>query len=326
MDDDFLKRYHAPPRDAFARELKQRIDRSTIKEHTMRKNLMRWSPALLAASVIVAALLVLALPPTRAWAQDFLNLFRVKKFAAVQVDPSRAQQLENLDMEKLLGDEVQVIKEPGKPQQVADVAAASAQAGYALVAPGVVPAGSKLQVFVQGEGLARGTANVEKLQSVLDTIGLTDVRVPAALNGAQVTIKTPVSVLMQYTSTKGRVSFMQSPSPEVDLPDGVDLAQLGEIGLRVAGLNADDAHNMAQSIDWHSTFLVPIPVGAGEFRQVTVNGVDGLMVTATNTPQSRANAYARGESVILWASDNMVYALNGTDSAVNLLDMANSVH
>ena len=80
---------------------------------------------------------------------------------------------------------------------------------------------------------------------------------------------------------------MQSRSPEVSLPPGADLAQLGEIGLRILGLDATEAHRFAGSIDWHSTFLVPVPAKEAEFRQVQVNGHPALLVTAKPDAQAR---------------------------------------
>jgi hypothetical protein len=118
---------------------------------------------------------------------------------------------------------------------------------------------------------------------------------------------------------------MQSPSPEVDLPPGVKLAQLGEIALRVLGLSKQEAHDFAQKVDWNSTFLIPIPADAAEVRQVNVNGAEGLMINASNTAQNRRSPYAKSDSMVLWAKDGMVYAMHGDSGSVDLLELANSV-
>lgn len=328
MDDEFLNQYRQAPRPEFARQLQERIERPMyVRPSPLRQTLKRWSPALLAASVILAAILIFTLPPARLLAQDFLGLFRVRKFAAITVDPQRIKQLDsaNLDLEKLVGDQVHVNKEPGKPVQVASPQEAGKRAGFTVAVPTNLPQDAKLEVYVQGEGSATITANIEKLQSVLDVLGINDVQIPQSLNGAKITVNKPSAVLLEYTLKNGKLSLMQSPSPEVDLPKGVNLAQLGEIGLRVLGLPRDQAHDLAQKVDWSSTFLIPVPANAGQVRQVTVSGADGLMLTSNGNAVNGNRPYARGDSVILWANNNMVYALQGNASAVDLLEIANSV-
>jgi hypothetical protein len=329
MNDEFLKYYRQSPRADFARQLHEKIDGGTnmVKPNTWRRTLTRWSPALLAAMIVLAIALVVALPPARALAQDFLDLFRVKKFAAIQIDPARVQQLENLnlDTEKLFADNVQVLQEPGKPVTVASVEEAGQRAGFNVAVPLQLPNGAKLQVSVQGAGAGVLTANVSKVQELLNLVGIDDAQIPQQLDGAKITIRKPAAVLQKYTFKNGAIEFMQSPSPEVELPPGVELKQLAEIGLRVLGLSKNEAHNFADKIDWSSTFLIPIPANAAEVRQVSVNGADGLMLTSNGTARNGRSPYANGEAMILWAKGDMVYALHGYGSAVNLLEIANSV-
>lgn len=327
MDDEFLNRYRETPRPEFARRLHERIAQPMSTQKTWRHTLTRWSPALIAATIILAVVLVISLPPTRALAQDFLNLFRVKKFAAITIDPARVKQLDNLniDAEALFAENVQVIKEPGKPVQVASAQEAGERAGFTVAVPSALPKNAKLEASVEGEGSAVITANVAKAQELLDLVGITDVTIPAQLDGAKITITKPASVELKYTFKNGTVRLMQSPSPEVELPQGVELKQLGEIGLRVLGLSAEDARNFAAKVDWSSTFLIPIPANAAEVRQVTVNGAEGLMLTSNGTAHNGRSAYANGEAVILWANNGMVYAMQGNGNAVDLLDLANSV-
>lgn len=329
MDDQFLKNYRQSPRAEFARQLQDKLNGETRMQtqKTWRQSLRRWSPAFVAAAILLALVLVVSLPPTRALAQDFLDLFRVKKFATITIDPARMKQLDNLnvDTEKLFADNVQVLQEPGKPVQVASVEEAAQRAGFNVAVPSQAPQGAKLQVSVQGEGAAVITANVAKTQELLELAGVNDVKIPAQLDGAQITIRKPAAVVLTYKLQDGSIALMQSPSPEIELPTGVELKQLGEIGLRVLGLSADEARDFANKVDWSSTFLIPIPANAAEVRQVTVNGAEGLMINASSTAQNRRGLYARGNSLILWAKDGMVYGLQGNGGAVDLLEIANSV-
>lgn len=329
MDDQFLKQYRESPRPEFARQLQDKLNGETVMQtqKTWRQSFKRWSPAFIAAAILLALVFVVSLPPTRALAQDFLDLFRVKKFATITIDPARMKQLDNLDVdtEKLFADNVQVLQEPGKPVQVASVEEAAQRAGFQVAAPSQVPQGAKLQVAVQGAGAMVITANVAKTQELLELAGVNDVKIPAQLDGAQITVRKPAAVILTYKLKDGNLSLMQSPSPEIELPQGVELKQLGEIGLRVLGLSADEARDFANKVDWSSTFLIPIPANAAEVRQVTVNGADGLMLTSNGAARNGRSLYAKGDSVLLWANNGMVYAMQGNTNAVDLLELANSV-
>jgi hypothetical protein len=158
------------------------------------------------------------------------------------------------------------------------------------------------------------------------------------LNGQTVTVDKPAMVVMNYQNGNNRLTFMQSHNPQIALPEGVDMAQLGEIALRVAGMAPDEARRFAQSIDWNSTMLIPVPANASSFRQVDVHGTSGLLITtsgagflppsvqkdANGNPQAREPRAAQPGSILVWAEGDMVYAVEGTGN-VTLVDLANSL-
>ncbi|MCC7161258.1 MAG: hypothetical protein IT331_02095 [Anaerolineae bacterium] len=328
MDDQFLKQYREAPRPEFARQLHNKLEGDSMKPQpkTLRRRLARYTPALIAAALIVAAVLVMSLPPTRALAQDFLNLFRVKRFATISIDPQRIQELEGLqlDAEKLLSRNNARVVEPKKPVEVASVQEASERAGFSVAVPATVPNGAALQVLVEDAGLAEFTANTRELDELLKLVGVTDVQLPPQLDGAQIKVSKPAAVMLQYTSHEGKFSVIQSPSPQVELPAGVELRQLGEIALRVLGLSPDQARDFAAKMDWNTTLLIPIPADAAQVRQVHVNGADALMLISNGSGQNPRGGRS-GDTLILWAKDGMVYGLSGNSNSADLLEIANSV-
>lgn len=337
--DDFLNKFRKEPSPEFSRHLYQRINQPMENKPVKTRMFTLWKPAFAAVGVLLALALVFS-PSARAMAQDFLNLFRVKRFAAISVDESRLTALEQnkVDIQSLLSSNTEVLKEPGEPVTVDTPQAAAQLAGLNVFTPANVPQGYKLdKISVQGAGSVRFKADTARLQSLIDTLGVTDVQIPAQLNGQTVTVEKPPVVVMNYaltvngavpTNTKHLI-IMQAHNPQVTLPDGVNMAQLGEIALRVAGMSADEAHRFAQSIDWSSTMLVPVPATASSFREVNVRGVTGLLVTTSNSSTAQGTgkgAYASSSgSILLWAEGDMVYAITGSGDNVQLVDLANSL-
>jgi hypothetical protein len=122
--------------------------------------------------------------------------------------------------------------------------------------------------------------------------------------------------------------LLQSATPQVELPEGLDLATLGRLGLRLAGMSANEALSFSRAIDWRSTFLVPVPVQGGTFREVEVSGHKGLLVTFR--PPAPADASAprpRAQGLVLWSTNDKVMALQGPGSSegIELLEMAQSI-
>jgi len=310
--------------------LRERLRRSEDAAPAKRSPLpWRLNPALGALAAVIAVVLLFTIPSVRASAQAFLDLFRVRNFAVVQVDQARLDRIRELhtqagrDPGMILFDDVEKVKDPGEPRVFTDPVAAGQAAGFQALVPATIPGGMRADtILVQGETEARMTVNGAKLRSLLTSLGIDDVTVPPQLDGTRVTAHMSPALCVRYRGDRSQAALIQARSPEVSLPQGLDLPQIGEIGLRIVGLSAAEAHRFAQSIDWHTTLLVPVPTNASSFREVSVRGHKGLLVSTTGEGNIH---HPRRGSVLLWSEGDMVYALSGTLDEMNLMQMANSL-
>jgi hypothetical protein len=112
--------------------------------------------------------------------------------------------------------------------------------------------------------------------------------------------------------------------PEVLMPAGIDLAQVGEIGLRVLGMPATEAREFATSVDWRSTFLVPVPPMATRFRQVLVGADRGVEIEGPLIDP--ATKVEKGNwNLLLWSRGGRVYGIRSTMRLGDVMAMANSL-
>lgn len=327
MDDRFLRDHAREPRPGFARALRERL--REIEQRDPEPMGFRLHPALAAALVMAVVVGVFMVPAVRATARDLLDLFRVRNLTAVPFDPARIERLKSLADgtsegagPALFGFDTEVLKAPGEPRRFDTPQAAASAAGLSVREPSELPKGITLDgVIVTGEGEARLTADTRHLASVLELLDLDDVRVPSEWDGRSLTVHMPRAVIMKYAKGDRRVEFRQAASPEVDLPPGADLAQMGEVALRVLGLDAREARRTAERIDWNSTLLVPVPVHASTFREVTIHGGKGLMIEM----RPDENKKERRGSLVLWTEEGRVYALAGNLQSGEMVLMAESV-
>jgi hypothetical protein len=346
VSDDFLSRLREEPRPELVSTLGERL-RAIDAARRERAPLRRLVPALAGAAFIAVVAVAFTLEPVRAAAREFLDLFRVKRFAAVPVDPDRIARLQQsgLDLKSLVGGQVEVRVAAEKPVTVNGAEAGALEAGVEPHQPATLPAGFELaEVSVARPGAYRVRLDTAKLEQLAQLVGANEIEIPPSWNGATVDIEMPPVLAMQYrragadpaaSGTPGTMSeavagfvFLQSKNPEVVLPEGVELATLGRLGLRVAGMSAAEAESFARSIDWRATLLVPVPVRGGTFREVDVNGHRGLLVTAQPEPRRSTDAAprrARHHSVVVWAAEDEVFAVQGPGDGVDVLAMAQSV-
>jgi len=322
MNDDLLYSLQQSPDPAFAAQLRQRLAQEVGHRETRRWPARR---AAVAATVVLVIAGLFTLPVIRASAESFLAMFRVANFVGVPME-RRALKADGaaVDLPRLLGDQVQVLQDPGRPVNVGSVANASAAAHFAVAEPTYLPRDTRLaDVAVQAPGAVRITADADRLRDALNVLNIRDVEVPQGLDGKVAVVRTASVVRLEYAVRGLSFSVLQTTMPDIALPSGINLAQLGEMALRISGMTRVDAHRFAQTIDWHSTVLVPVPPNAEQFRQVDINGHQGLMVQSI--PPGTASQSQRRLSSVLWSTGSRVFAVQGTVPAGDALQIAASI-
>jgi hypothetical protein len=329
MEDRFLHELRREPPAGFSRALREHL--RGIEDESPARG-FRLMPALATAATAALIAFAFTLPAVRVAAQNALDMFRVKSFAPVEIDPARLDQLRALrdqtgkDPAMLVFDDQEVLQKPAQPIDYPSADMAGSAAGLpGLRRPGVpLPNGmSFTKATVSGDGAARVTLHVDRLRKLVDLLGLNDVHVPSQLDGQKVLVHMPKIVAQEFVNGTNHLSLVEAHSPEVTLPPGVNLAELGEIGLRVLGLDADEAHRVAASIDWKSTLIVPVPPGAESFRQVTVNGHKGLLIRCERT-DANGNRHRSG-GMLVWTEGDRVLGMQSNISGEDIVEVAQTL-
>lgn len=301
---------------------------TTVKERfeMMKQTLLnsRWRPAVIGLVALAVVLVAFSFAPVRHAAAQFLGVFRVQSFAVIPVDQAQLERLESLeDMvdSGMLG-EPTYLREPGEEQIVDDAAEASELAGFRVREPAELPGELALSKFAVETGPAMlFEVDPAVAQMVLGAAGVEDVALPFD-EPVSVEVDVPSVVLQQYTLGGRRLSVTQMPSPTVTLPPGVDPVRLGELFLQFLGVPAEDAQRLAATIDWGSTLVVPMPADVGQFREVQVGDVTGLLLE-----EQRPNSAGYRQRVVMWQRDGIVYGVEGRNiGASDLLLAANSLY
>ncbi len=263
----------------------------------------------LAALLVVGGLF--ALEPVRAMASDFLGLFRVEQFTTVSVDPARMQQIgEALNQNMYMGEQ-EILKDRGQPTSVASLDEAAAQAGFTPTTPQGF--GTPDEIMVTDSWAERYTPDLASLRAVFQAVGEDPSLLPDNIDGQPFDISVPAGVMLNYSDgdpdLHNDFTIFQIPSPTVKVPDGVDVQALGNAMLQLLGMTPQQAARLSQRIDWATTLVVPIPVGAANVTEVDINGTSGLLFEASNDANS-----GEPQSAIVWQKNGVVTMVTGSNN------------
>lgn len=270
----------------------------------------RLRPMTISAAALACLLILFSFAPAP-WGQaaaDFLGIFRVRKFAVIPLDVAQQQKLESLAQQVEDGrfGKPTSVRELGKPQPVADLAEASRLVGFIVRTPATLPAGATVKsLTVQSGPVLRYEMDRVVMAALLAATQAQGVKLPA-VDKITLEVDVPFVATQEFTIGAGRLAIMQMTSPQVNIPPGLDLTAIGEVGFKFLGMPDADARRLAQSIDWTSTLVIPLPADVVQYREVTVDGVPGLLI------EHSAGKSGRRAASILWQKDGIVYGIEGS--------------
>ena len=312
----------------------------------------RWRPSWGLAAAAVAVAVLIGFGPVRLLAQRVLAMLRVQKITVVSIDPTTLMSGSEPDsrpyklINQFFADNVVVTMDPGKPEVVAAVTKAAQMTGYPIRIIGNLGAPQRLEV--KGETAFQMTVNRDRVETLLDEIGRSDIRIPQSANGALVAVHIPKIVFSMYgncpvrrrtgdsnlqpraeelaerkmermadTSNTNCTYLVQAPSPTVSVPPDLNMSEIAEAALQLAGMSPAEAHSFCQTVDWSSTLVVPIPRNSSSSENVSVDGVEGTLITET---LAQGNRYS-----LLWTKNGVIHSLMGHGSSSDALTLAASL-
>jgi hypothetical protein len=262
----------------------------------------------------------------------------VEQVTVVPIDFTGMQELTGngalgKQISELVSSSITMNTKPGNPVTASDASDASQKAGFTVRLP---QNATSSRISVTGNAAFTFTIDRTKAQALLTEAGRSDLFLPDSIDGAVISVTVPASVQADYGSCPDPSTFdsaqrgsmsrqypdcvilSEIPSPTVKAPANVDVAQLAQIGLEFTGMTSDQAAAFTKSVDWTSTLVVPVPINAATYQQLTVDGVTGTLVQrpADDAPQF----------VLLWVKNGIVYAIGGLGTnSQQAIDMANSL-
>jgi hypothetical protein len=299
------------------------------------------------AAAVALTFLVGFTPQGQALAAQFLAQFRSQRFAVVTV-PTEPGQMGSFQQLERLGT-VSTPSAAKSPETVASIAEASRRVGFAVKQPDAsrLPQGlspqPRIQVMPGGE--VRFTFDRDRAREYFKSIGRTDVSMPDTFHGATLVVNLPNAVLLDYSVSSGSGSQRAvsasagskgaQPAPAAskgellptmlvvgqsgELTAGVEgkpsLAELREFLLGLPGLPPDTVRQLRAIDDWTATVPIFLPAENLQWKETTIAGARGLLLSEGSGLGSAA----------IWQRDGRVYGVLGTLRAQDVQQIAESL-
>src|SRR3982075_2032225 len=296
-----------------------------------------------AAIAVVLLVGSLSIPGTRHLLQKSLGSLRMQKVQAVNVDLSpfvdaNANPTLHQMVAQMISDKVQILVNEND-QPVSDAAAATQMAGFHVQ---LISARKDSPILVVGgEHKVNVTVDRERLQEIVNEAGHPDLVLPQSLNGSSLAVQIPRSANIQYGTCPGPatatnaitsnitgptptttqfsdgVRLRERPSPIVNVPSGLDVGNLAQIGLETGGMTPNQARDFLQTVDWKSTLSMSVPRFLRSYEEVKVAGTKGTLLSMAGR---RGPGYT-----LIWAKNGIVYTLTGFGDSSQAVGLADSL-
>jgi hypothetical protein len=304
-------------------------------EHTTRSKAPLW---LLLGVLVVTGLALTR--PGRAAAHGFLSSLRIerpKRVTAAYAPPAGSRYTRRTqDMVARMVTAKVDVTENEPDQAVADTGGLAAAAGFTpLLAP--TDRGTPTLVVTGARTIAMSIQR-SQLSTILREAGA-PADLPASLDGATITMKTPRGVRAQYghcpapedttlqgqfqgrppTTAENRDCIVLTEQPEVSatLPSGLDVDRLVNIALEVSGMSPVEARRFRAVFDARAALSLDLPRFVRSHDFVAVRGSKGVLMN---------QGWRRGPSyTLVWADGDRVYSLSGWGASADAVPLADSL-
>lgn len=282
------------------------------------KNMQKYKKIVAAACAAVVLATSIAVPPVRSAIASTLSIFRVENVKGINISLTDLQEIQKkiaanqseIDMEKLGkisvkgGDRSTITIEEAKKLQGLQV---QFPADYSSVKPSISLTEASSIDF---------TLNVDNINQALKMFQSKKL-FPKAVDGKTIRASFPPMVTLNYNNDKNSFSINQVKSPEITVPEGVNVDEIYEILVDLPLLPQNLQKQLKGIKDWKNT--VYIPVVEDKMQEIDINGSKGYIASDYNSFNQRTY------TTLIWYNKEVILTINGNISKEQTIDIAKSM-
>jgi hypothetical protein len=190
--------------------------------------------------------------------------------------------------------------------------------GETFLIPDTLPAGfsnADAKYGTGDAGYASVTIDVAAARMVTQLLGLPQNWLPSPAEADSVTLRldVPASGMAGWSSGFDKLIVGQIGTPELDVPENVDLDLLGDALVDHPLMPAELGDQLRAIDDWDNTIPVPVPDGA-DYQDLMIDDYAGFALTMHDEG-----------GLVVWEADGTMHIVAGTLDIDELIDLAESM-
>jgi hypothetical protein len=262
---------------------------------TGRRHSWTWMAAAAATAAVCVAML--ALPGTRALAQELWYTFVLDRVDVVRLD------LSNLPLH------MQVTTN-GLEQSVQNMDEAERKTGFRPYLPSPDVLYATPDISVTGPIAVEQTIHVRDIESALDKVGASDVHVPGEWEGLQLRTEIGPMVEANYADN---IQILQARPIELSVPSGFALEDFAEAAFRSIGVSSWEARAMARKFTAHPAWFLDIPPDAVvNVQEVELRAAPALLIEDLDEKGVVKRA------TVIWSTSERMYSVSSKNRELSV--------
>lgn len=273
------------------------------------------------AAAACAALFVTAcitIQPVRAAIENALAIFRVENMKGITITLDDMKQIQNQlanGKGEISLDKMGSIKMHGGESRALSKEDALNLPDFTVAFPAAL-SGEVPDINIVEPASIDFALNVKNVNQIMKSYGAKKL-LPNNIEGKTFKVELSSQVTMHYNIKDSYITILQTKSPEITVPEGVNVDEVYNAVVDMPILPQNLQAQLKSIKDWKSTLY--IPVVEPEMAEVDINGARGYMT------KDYGDSEDAHENAVIWYDNGVIYAVSGRIDSGEILKIARSM-
>ena len=298
-----------------------------------RKNIKKIA---ITACAILIATACITVQPVRSVIASTLSIFRAQDIKSINISLKDLNEIrENLarNESEIDIDQIGKIAKTGGQNRPVTAEEAKRTADFRVRFPAAL-GDSESHVRIIEPATVDFTLNVANINQVLKSFGATHL-LPKEVDGKTFCVNFSSQVMADYGTGDRFITVMQTKSPEIHVPAGVDVDAIYHALIELPVLPHHLQNQLKSIKDWKNTLYVPVVDANAE--EITINGAKGYVYAREGKDQGTvSHTYSKDgktetifhstmHSSVIWYDQGTIYSVQGNVNKDEVIRIARSM-
>lgn len=270
------------------------------------------------AGIALAITACVTVQPVRSAIASTLSIFRVENVKSINISLKDLQEIQKkieMKQKDIKIDNFGEIKMEGGKKKPASIEDVKKVTDFKVLFPTELKE-TEPNIEIVEPSLVNFKLNVDNVNSILKTFDANTL-LPKSVDGKTFSAKFSSQVFMNYKKENKQLAVVQLKSPEIIVPDDVNVDDIYNSIVGLPILPKDLQAQLKSIKDWKNTLY--FPVINNDREEISINGAKGY-VSSGKLPIENTE-----RSSVIWYDNGVIYAINGNISKDEIIKLAKSM-